>query len=661
MCEELGAEVAALKFLKPSEQRYLEVSLRSFHRSAVQGQALWEVIPKRQTDEGTADMSTLLSLLYGLDPDPSLTVETESSAKSEFRVDSIADWNKIERETEVPVRAAALRLLIDVGSSDKSKTAGHSAGVALKADKGKSLGEAHFSAMVETFSRAALMDSAVLYCNAGASQLALTDTFRVTRILQKQVPSGLQLFGVPRGDSKYAIAPSDQLLAALQAQAVEAAVRLALKAPGTAKEKLKRVLAIPDAPRQSLHVAAERYAFQIWNEQGPCTKPSGDIEFAPVLLSAALAVWKGGHAVASSLQKRQVCRPMQNRSSIERAFILLRCTEETRSHFLELPGARRHARLVDYCAFLEKGMLCSAAWALEEYLESSPQVSYNFCVEVASYLAGPCAAALGGGGERAFVLTSLAWDWTANLSDGANLREPLSQILELLESRWMEVCNYQNHPSTCDFALPLHVLVEAQLRYSLCEVLNPTWREACEDVWETDGCLEAGGPVPSSGTSAHSAIDTWRAGNLRNRSKRRWAAIQIRRWWKKRLLTGLSIAPMTVWKVLQHTSEVLRGLSAVQPGQAARLVLLAKRVLESSAESGAASNSAIEALWNVGNVVAAEERELQRRQQGLLQQEEIERGRAAREQQRQAKRLRGLKKNRALERKAEALKMQRGR
>lgn len=96
----------------------------------------------------------------------------------------------------------------------------------------------------------------------------------------------------------------------------------------------------------------------------------------------------------------------------------------------------------------------------------------------------------------------------------------------------------------------------------------------------------------------------------------------------------------------------------MQPGQATRLILLAKAVLESSADaSSTASTSAIAALWEAGNAAAAEEREIQRRQQCLWQQEEIERGRVARERQREAKRLRGLKKNRALQRKAGALKI----
>jgi len=406
------------------------------------------------------------------------------------------------------------------------------------------------------------------------------------------------------------------------------------------------VMTIPCAPKQSLHVAAERYAFQVWNSHGPCTKPSAHFELAPVLLSAARAAWKDGKPATQGLNRYL---SMHDRSSVERAFILLRCTEETRSCFLELPGARCHARLVDYCMFLEEGALCSAAWALEEYLGSAPQVSYNFCVELASYLAGPCAAALGSHTGRAYVLTSLAWDWTEKLSDGAKLMEPLCLILEGLESR----C-----PNCGESALPLHILVEAQVRYSLGQVLDPTWRQACDDVWETNGCLEAGGPVLASGISARAKVDACRAGSLRIRSKRRWAAVQIRRWWKKRLLSRRSTQKTAVWKVLQHTSEVLCGLSSVQPGQATQLILLAKSVLESSADSSSkAPTSAIAALWEAGNAAAAEERELQRRQQGVWQQEEIERGRVAREQQREAKRLRGLKKNRALQRKAEALKL----
>eukprot|EP00746_Dinoflagellata_sp_MGD_P071141 gnl/MRDRNA2_/MRDRNA2_29022_c0_seq1.p1 gnl/MRDRNA2_/MRDRNA2_29022_c0~~gnl/MRDRNA2_/MRDRNA2_29022_c0_seq1.p1 ORF type:complete len:1957 (+),score=399.04 gnl/MRDRNA2_/MRDRNA2_29022_c0_seq1:483-5873(+) len=644
LCGELGAEVAALKFLKPEGPRRLEVTLCAFHRSFAQGHALWEVIPQRQTDSGATDMETLLSVLYGLNrfpeghrEDPFLAGQiTEPSVAPR-----IADWKSIHKESALHVRASALRFLIDAAGPDKPKSPGDNLNAKVKSQT-----ETSFSSMVETFSRAALSDSAVLYYDAGASQLPLTNTVTLSLLQRKRAPCGMQLFGNPLSKAKYAFAPSDELLAALQTQAVEAAVRLALKAPGTAEEKLRRVMTIPHVPKQSLHVAAERFAFQVWNTQGPCSKPPVHSEMVPVLLSAAQTAWKDGKPGAQGVNK---FLSMQDRSGVERAFILLRCTEEARSCFLELPGAKCHARLVDYCSFLEEGALCSAAWALEEYLESAPQVSYNFCVELASYLAGPCAAALGGGTKRAYVLTSLAWDWTENLSDGAGLMEPLSLILEGLESR---------SPSCGDSALPLHIMVEAQVRYSLGQILDPTWRQACDDVWETDGCLAAGGPVLASGIAARAKVNASQACSLYMRSKRRWAAVQIRRWWKKQMLTRRSLQPIGLWKVLQRTSEVLCGLSSVQPARAAQLILLAKSVLESSADtSSTASTSAIAALWEAGNAAAAEEKELWRRQQGLLQQEEIERGRVAREQKREAKRLRGLKKNRALQRKAEALKL----
>merc|ERR1711904_311036 len=98
---------------------------------------------------------------------------------------------------------------------------------------------------------------------------------------------------------------------------------------------------------------------------------------------------------------------------------------------------------------------------------------------------------------------------------------------------------------------------------------------------------------------------------------RRWAVRKVERWWKAQMALRKSAQTLTTWKVLKQTPQVLRALSSVKPVRATQLILLARTVVEHSADAcSTASKNAMKALWEAGDSVAAEEREYQRRQQG---------------------------------------------